>query len=129
MVLWDTPPTRVMIRNQCSIFKEGSSSGCSFWGKMVTDYSENPTQHCMTSDTPSDTPRPHIFPALSKVPDADPEKLVADEKPTESDESKEKAEGEAQEVKKGNMGFMRQKCRGMNPYVVAGLELLKPFAT
>nr|XP_028557793.1 chromodomain-helicase-DNA-binding protein 3 isoform X2 [Podarcis muralis] len=34
------------------------------------------------------------------VPDADPEKLVADEKPTESDESKEKAEGEAQEVKK-----------------------------
>ncbi|KAH0626116.1 hypothetical protein JD844_000891 [Phrynosoma platyrhinos] len=32
--------------------------------------------------------------------DADPDKLVADEKPPESDESKEKAEGEIQEVKK-----------------------------
>ncbi|XP_053122030.1 chromodomain-helicase-DNA-binding protein 3 isoform X4 [Hemicordylus capensis] len=34
------------------------------------------------------------------VSDADPEKLVADEKPMECDENKEKAEGEMQEVKK-----------------------------
>ncbi|XP_054848530.1 chromodomain-helicase-DNA-binding protein 3 isoform X4 [Eublepharis macularius] len=34
------------------------------------------------------------------APEADPEKLVADEKPAESEESKEKADGEMQEVKK-----------------------------
>ncbi|KAF7236777.1 Chromodomain-helicase-DNA-binding protein 3 [Varanus komodoensis] len=45
-------------------------------------------------------PSLHILPVLSKVPDADLEKPVADEKPPESDESKERADGEMQDLKK-----------------------------